>query len=314
MIRLAIIIINYKTPTLVQDCIQSLSGQIQDGLDQVVVVDNNSGDGSVEQLEKFIIENGWTDWIKVIPSLVNGGFSAGNNIGIRAVKAEYYMLLNSDTIVRPGAVDKLLSVALMQSDVGIVGPRMEWPDGTPQGSCFRTRSPAYEFFAAAQTGILEKMFGYKPRTISPDKHMIEPEWISFACVLINSKVFEQVGLLDEGYFMYYEDIDFSRRTLQFGYKIVYSPSAIVVHLQEQSSVLVEKRNKRRRLPNYMYQSRAYYYRKFYRRIGLILANTLWMLGFMVSLLRKVLHRRELPVPEYAWKDIWMETFSSMKVP
>lgn len=305
MNRLAVIIINYKTPTLVQDCIQSLSGQIQVGLDQVVVVDNNSADGSVEQLEKFIAEKQLSGWVKLIASSVNGGFAAGNNIGIRAIEAQYYMLLNSDTIVRSGAIDNLLSVASKQNDVGIVSPRLEWPDGTPQGSCFRQRTPRCEFFAAAGTGILEKLFRYNPRTFPPSQEVLEPDWVSFACVLINGKTLKKIGLLDERYFMYFDDVDFCRRTLKAGYRILYWPTSRVVHLRGGSGPVKKSIVQRKRPPAYLYASRAYYYTKFFGRAGLVVANLLWLAGRMVSLLRELFGSKHPHICKRQWLDIWM---------
>jgi len=130
--RLAIVILNYRTPGLVIDALASLVGQVDPAWGKVIVVDNNSGDGSVEKVQQAITENGWSAWAEVLPSPVNGGFSAGNNLGIKAVQADYYLLLNSDTIVRPGAISALLEAADAHPEVGLVSPRLEWPDATPQ--------------------------------------------------------------------------------------------------------------------------------------------------------------------------------------
>ena len=105
--RLCIVIINYRTPKLVIDCLASLENEIEAGKDLVMVVDNASGDDSIEQIERAITENNW-DFVRMLPSSVNGGFSAGNNLGIKVVKADAYLLLNSDTIVRTGAIKSLL--------------------------------------------------------------------------------------------------------------------------------------------------------------------------------------------------------------
>ena len=108
MMKLAVIILNYKTPQLVIDCLQSLASEVDGSKHRVIVVDNDSQDGSVEKIRGAIAANNWSNWSEVLPSPVNGGFSAGNNVGIKAVDAEAYLLLNSDTIVRPGAIETLL--------------------------------------------------------------------------------------------------------------------------------------------------------------------------------------------------------------
>lgn len=142
--QLAVVILNYRTPQLVVDCLASLVSQIDPQTQQVIVVDNASGDDSVEEIEKAIANNNWQDWVRLLPSDVNGGFSAGNNLGIQAIRAENYLLLNSDTIVRPGAIQTLLVALEQYPEAGLFSPRLEWPDGTPQISCFRDHSPLSE--------------------------------------------------------------------------------------------------------------------------------------------------------------------------
>ena len=128
MLELAIVIINYKTPKLVIDCLKSLETEINSLEHQVIVVDNASGDNSLLEIETAITENHWQTWVKLLPSGVNGGFSAGNNLGFKAVIAQTYLLLNSDTIVRPGAIRTLLEARDKYPEVGIFSPRLEWPD------------------------------------------------------------------------------------------------------------------------------------------------------------------------------------------
>jgi GT2 family glycosyltransferase len=132
---------------------------------------------------------------------------------------------------------------------------------------------------------------------------IEPDWISYASVLIRREVLVQAGLLDEGFFMYYEDIEHCHRVVRAGFGIRYVPEAHVVHLHGGSSAIPQMTRLRRRLPRYFYESRARYFRLVYGPTGLIMANLCWTLGRMVSLLRQ-LFGREAQVPQYKWLDIW----------
>jgi N-acetylglucosaminyl-diphospho-decaprenol L-rhamnosyltransferase len=209
--RLAIVIVNYRTPKLVIDCLTSLQTEIEVGRDLVAIVDNASGDDSVVLLEEAIALNDWSQWVKVIASPVNGGFSAGNNVGIKAVTADAYLLLNSDTIVRPGAIATLLRTLENCPEAGLVSPRLEWPDGTPQISCFRYHSPISELIDAAATGPITKLFFHYNVSLPVSAVPIEPEWTSFACVLVRREVIERIGLMDEGYFMYFDDVDYCRQ-------------------------------------------------------------------------------------------------------
>ena len=155
--RLAIIILNYRTPELVIDCLKSLENQVEIGQDQVIVVDNASGDHSVELLQQTITDHHWFSWVKLLPSSINGGFSAGNNLGMKAVEAEAYLLLNSDTFVRPDAISSLLQAWKTHPQAGLISPRLEWPDATPQISCFRYHSPISQLIDAAATGPITKL-------------------------------------------------------------------------------------------------------------------------------------------------------------
>ncbi len=282
--RLATVILNYQTPALVAACLSSLCSEIDAARDRVIVVDNGSGDGSYEHLVQLIRERGWDGWATVIGSPVNGGFAAGNNRVLATVRADTYLLLNSDTVVRRGAVAELLGVMQQRPDVGVVGPRLEWPDGGPQLSCFRFPSALGDFLAAAATGPLNRLLhSYSVRLPLSDAPM-EPQWISFAAALLRREVVERVGLLDEGYFMYFEDVDYCRRTLQAGWQVVYWPAAHVVHLHAGRQTRAGRSTSR--WPRYYYASRARYFAKFHGRVGLWIANALWSAGRTVSRARQ----------------------------
>ena len=206
--ELAIVIINYKTPSLVIDCIDSVIPEIKNLNAKIIIVDNHSNDDSCDQIQKWINKNKVQKQIKLISSPNNGGFSDGNNIGIKDIKADFYLLLNSDTVVRQGAIATLLQVAKSDNTLGLITPRLEWPDGTPQESCFKFHTPISELISSARTGPITKIFNaYNvPQPVSDQQDHYE--WLSFACVLVRSEVFDDIGLMDDGYFMYYEDVAF----------------------------------------------------------------------------------------------------------
>jgi len=233
--RLAVIVVNYRTPSLVFNCLASLEPEIEPGQDVVVVVDNDSKDGSAKQIEAAIVERAWAPWARVVRSPVNGGFSAGNNIGIGEVAAEAYLLLNSDTTVRPGAVRELLDALRANPRAGMVSPRLEGPDGTPHVSCFRYVSPLGEVIRSAGTGPVTRLMGRFDVPVPPADAPTDFEWTSFACILVRNEVLQEVGLMDEGYFMYYEDLDFCRRARNAGWGGLHWPRARVVHLHGKSS-------------------------------------------------------------------------------
>lgn len=311
--RLAIVILNYRTPHLVIDCLASLQAEIEPG-DIAVVVDNDSGDGSVETIKSAIAEQVWDSWTQVLPSAVNGGFSAGNNLGIQAVAADAYLLLNSDTIVRPGALRALREAMTLHPEAGLISPRLEWPDGTPQISCFRYHSPVSELIDAAATGPVTKLLEPYNVALPVSDTPIEPEWTSFACVLIRREIIEQVGLMDEGYFMYFDDVDYCRRARSAGWRILHFPQARVVHLRGGSGSVKTDVEARKRPPAYLYASRSRYFARFYGLPGLWLANVSWLTGRGVALFRELVNRRKSHICEYAAQDIWSNWREPMKPP
>lgn len=298
-LQAAVIILNYRTPDLVIDCLASLDGQLNPSRHGVVVVDNHSGDGSADRIEEEIRSRGWLTWARVERSPVNGGFAAGNNVGVRAAEADLFFLLNSDTIVRAGAIEVLLAAFDASPGLGLIGPRLEWPDGAAQVSTFRYRTPLTELISYSGWGRLGKrLIGHvvaRPLEGPTD----DLGWVSFACVGVRRAVFERIGLLDEGYFMYYEDMDFCRRATREGFAVGYRPEARVVHLRGGTSEVKRNTVQRKRRPAYYYAARARYFQKWYGVAGLATANLLWTAGWGLSLLRgkSKAVRRE-------WADIW----------
>jgi len=302
---LCVVVVNYRTPELVVDCLRSLEGELESH-DAVVVVDNCSGDGSDEHIEAALAAHGWTDWARLVRSPTNGGFSAGNNVGLRAVDADLYLLLNSDTIVRPGAIAALRAAAAADPGAGILGPRLEWPDGTPQVSRFRNHTVLSEFLSAAGTGVITRLFGNYRVAIEIDERVAEVEWTTFACALIRREVIERVGPLDEGYFMYFEDCDYCRATRAAGFRIAHVPEARVVHLRGGTSEVKRKVAARERPPRYLYASRTRYFRKAGGRRLAILANVAWSAGRTVALTRELLGNKAPGACERQWLDNWTD--------
>ncbi|NET34049.1 MAG: glycosyltransferase family 2 protein [Cyanothece sp. SIO1E1] len=312
--RLAIVILNYRTPELVIDCLTSLKSEINVGFDSVVVVDNHSNDGSVEQIGQAIAVEQWQEWAQILPSKVNGGFSAGNNLGINALQADAYLLLNSDTIVRPNAVQSLREGLARHPEVGLISPRLEWPDGTPQISCFRYHSPISELINAAATGPITQLLQSYDVPLPVAEVPLQPQWTSFACVLIRRQVIEQVGLMDEGYFMYFDDVDYCQRVSRSGWQILHWPQARVVHLRGGSGPVKAAVAARKRPRAYLYASRSRYFRKFYGLIGLWLANLFWLLGRMISFAREIVGHKQPHTCECEARDIWINWREPMKLP
>ena len=312
--RLAVIVLNYRTPGLTIDCLQSLEPQMQDARDLVLVVENGSNDGSAEQIEQAITAHWWQGWTRLIRSEINVGFPAGCNIGLKAVDAEAYLLLNNDTIVQAGAVASLLRALRERPEVGIISAGLQGRDGEPQVNCRRYISPVSEFLAAAATGPLTRLLRPYALPLPMSDGPQRPEWLCFAAVLIRREVFQHVGLLDEGYFNYFDDVDYCRRARAAGWHVLSWPEARVVHLVGASQSVESDKAMRRRRPTYYYASRARYFAKFYGRSGLCLANLLWMAGRAISKAREMVGNKNPHVCQGEWRDIWTNFWKPLKPP
>ena len=307
--RLSVVVVNYRTPQLVEGCLETLAAEMQTTSDcGVVVVDNGSPDDSAEQIAQIIARRDWGDWARLVRSSKNGGFAAGNNVGIRAQSADFYLLLNSDALIRPGVLAGLLDAAAAYPRAGLIGPRLEWPNGTPQVSSFRDHSPLGELVLGAETGPVTRLLGRWSVPLPPSNEAQSCDWVSFACVLIRDEVLRRVGPLDEGYFMYFEDADYCRKARRAGFEVVRWPDCRVVHLRGGTSPVKALTRQRKPRPAYYYSSRSRYLATFYGRPGLWAANLLWLAGRTISFSREALGRKEPHTCEGEAFDIWTDAW------
>ncbi len=289
--RVWIVIVNYRTAELAVDCLQSIAGQIAalpEG--RVVVVDNASGDGSVEKLRSAIDRKGWTGWVSVLARDRNGGFAFGNNAGIiEALQStshvEYVMLLNPDTIVDGGAIHALVDFMDSHERVGIAGSRLESAGGGGEVSAHNSPSPLGELQSGAQLAVLSRILHRYVVSPPMQESAHECNWVSGASLIVRREVFENIGLLDEGYFLYFEEVDFCLRARKAGWQIWFVPESRVVHFEGVSTGI---QNTARRRPGYWYDSRRRYFVKYFGVTGLILADALWATGRISLALRRML--------------------------
>lgn len=301
--RVAAVILNYRTPKLVVDCLETLQTELDPERDVAVVVDNASGDGSAERIASEVRARGWQPILLVEPG-ENRGFAAGNNAGIAEVDADAYLLLNSDTLVRAGAVEVLWRALEVDPARGLVSPRLEWPDESPQISCFRLHTPWSELIGGAGSGPVRRLLAWRDVPIPVSEEAFEPEWTSFAAVLIRAQSLRAVGGLDEGFFMYFEDADYCRRLRAGGWAVWHEPAARVVHLRGGSSPVKALSQAKKRRPRYYYASRERYFRNAFGGLGLLAANLMWTAGWVVASAREWLEGRPRHAVERELLDRW----------
>ncbi len=308
--RIWIIIVNYRTPGLAIDCLRSISTQVSDlGGGRVVMVDNASGDGSVEQLATAIQRENWTDWVEVLAKERNGGFAYGNNAGIRVALAalnppDHLLLLNPDTVVHPGAIRDLVEFMATHPDAGIAGSRLETAAGGVDCSAHRIHSPLSELVGSARLGVLSRMLQRHGVSEPPRPEAHACDWVSGASLMVRRTALEAIGPMDEGYFLYFEEVDFCWRARQAGWQVWYVPQSRVLHLEGASTGI--KHVTRR--AGYWYDSRRRFFVKHYGVGGLLLADALWGLGRATFLLRCLLglgvRGDDLDPHWYSWDLLW----------
>jgi N-acetylglucosaminyl-diphospho-decaprenol L-rhamnosyltransferase len=301
-----VVIVNYNTAPLVVDCLRSLRDEAEELGLAVAVVDNASSDGSAERLHEAVAENGWGDWVELIDAGRNGGFAAGNNVALRrllagAVPPEFILLLNPDTVVRPGAVARLIDFLDARPAAGIAGSRLENPDGTAQRAAFRFPSVAGEFENGLRFGAVSRLLARAVVAPPPRAEAHPADWVCGASLLIRSAVLERVGLLDEGFFLYFEEVDLCRRARAAGWECWHVPESRVVHLVGQATGMNAPRPTRR-VPAYWLAARRRYFLKHHGRLRTLAADLMWALGRASWRVRRRLQRKPDPDPPHLLAD------------
>ena len=230
MIDLSIIIVSYNTRDLLRDCLASIPAGVTGIRAETFVVDNASADGSPEMVESEF------DNVALIRNPSNRGFAAANNVALRTAKGRYFVLLNSDTVVFPEALTQLVRFMDMRPNAGYCGPRLLNGDGTHQPSARRFPTLLSGPFDMLSMGKRKpnSRHGLDMHRAHGDRDDFRADWFTGACLLLREEVVHEVGLLDEGYFMYYEETDWCRRMADRGWEGWYVGSAEITHFGGQS--------------------------------------------------------------------------------
>lgn len=305
---LLVSIINYKTGELTIECVKSVLADFASSPEvsgRIVVVDNASGDGSDQVIADWIAGQESAVPVTLVRSPGNSGFSGGHNQGITVGAARYYLPLNSDAVLREGFCKAILHTADTHPRAGLVAPRIEYDDSEQQISCFRVPSPVSELIRGAQTGFVTKAFKRHEVALEMPPAPDQIGWASFACILLRAEMIEQIGLMDDGYFLYFEDTEYCIRAQRAGWDIVHDPAARVVHFRGGSGPVKSLAKARKRLPTYYYASRSRLLYQAHGRAGLIAANLLWYTGRGIAQLRRLAGKSVPASNEKEARDIWI---------
>lgn len=231
-VDLSIIVLSYRSRGLLRRCLKGLRVAPLTGWAEIIVVDNDSRDGTIDMLRTDFPE------VRAIASPVNGGFAAGNNLGLLAARGRAVLILNPDLVVFPGALDRLLAFLDAHPEVAVVAPQLANPDGTTQLSCYRFPDAWIPILRRTPLGRLGFAQPHLRRYLLSDwdhSQTRSVDWALGACLMVRTAALERVGLLDERYFLYYEDVDWCRRFWEAGFAVTYHPAVRLVHYHQRLS-------------------------------------------------------------------------------
>ena len=290
----AVVIVNYRTPDLTAACLAALEWERSAFRTlRIMVVDGGSADGSAEKLSEWIARHGLGDSAQLLALPVNGGFGWANNQAIQRLMSlgeppEYIHLLNPDTEVEPRAVSLLAEYLSRHPRAAAVGSQLLEPDGSWTGSAFSFPSIRGEFSRGARTAAVDRLLRVPPVSVRTTTAR-EVDWATGASVMFRAEALRDVGLFDEGFFLYHEEIELMWRMRRAGWTIATEPRSRVRHVgggatgvhSRETSGTVEPRR-----PRYWYRSRTRYFGLTRGRAAAALAFTSWLLGHGVWRIRR----------------------------
>jgi N-acetylglucosaminyl-diphospho-decaprenol L-rhamnosyltransferase len=311
--KLFVVVLCYRVVDLTIDCLHSLSREIGrvPGA-RVGLLENGTGGDSAVRLKAAIEQNGWGSWVNLTVVDTNLGFTAGNNHLIRpmlesADPPEYVLLLNSDTIVMEHALDNLVDFMDSHPRAGIAGSQMLWPNGEVRASPFRFLGMANELDRGLRLGIISKLLS--PWGVEPPKptEATMVDWVSGASMILRRTMLADIGLLDEGLFTYFDDVDICLRARRAGWETWYVPESKVIHLGGASTGVTPKMTARR--PAYWFQARRRFFLKSYGKTYTALTDAAFILGHAVWRLRRRIQRKtDTDSPQFLMDSIRQSVF------
>ena len=216
----------------------------------------------------------------------------------------YFLLLNPDTEVRPGALKALVDFMERHPDVGIAGSSLECANGKLWPIAFRFPTVLSELNSGLRLGIVSKLLSnwVVARTMNNEESQVD--WLPGASMMIRRQVFESVGLMDEQYFLYYEETDYCLQAKRAGWSCWYVPQSRVMHITGQSTGVTAKNVAPKRLPKYWFDSRKRYFVKNHGLLYATIVDLVWILGFTLWKIRQVIQRKpDSDPPNYLWDFI-----------
>lgn len=313
-VRVQVVIVNYRSADLTLGALASLAPERARHPDlRVTVVENDSRDGSLERLQQALASGPLSDWVRLVGMPSNRGFAHGVNAGVLPALSgpnppDAFLLLNPDTIVRPGALDALAEFLDQHPAAGIAGSRLEDEDGTQQHSSFRFPGFWSELDSGLRVGLVTRLLHRHVISEPLSEVAHRTAWVAGASALVRREVFERIGPMDDGFFLYYEETDFMRRAAAAGFECWYVPSSRVVHLVGRSTGVTTRGARPGRRPAYWFDSRRRYFRKHHGLAGALALDAVFFCCYTTWCLRNLVARKPTIDPPCFWRDFAAHQF------
>lgn len=293
MKSLLTVILNWRTPDMTLQSAEAALREMQGIPGALTIVDNDSGDGSYEALIAEVAARGWDTGqtpVRVIQSGHNGGFGAGNNVGMRAglpngARPDYVYILNSDAFPDAGAIRALYDHLNSHPNTGFAGSFIHGDDGTPHRTAFRFPSILAEFESSVRFGPVSRLLRRHIVAQPIPTATTRVDWLAGASIMMRQDVLDKIGLFDETFFLYFEETELCHRLAAAGHATDYVRDSHVTHIGSVSTGM----RTWARMPAYWFDSRLYYFTKTHGRayalfatLSLIFGSTLWRLRLLIQ--------------------------------
>ncbi|MEP3443098.1 MAG: glycosyltransferase family 2 protein [Sulfitobacter sp.] len=300
------VLLNFRTPEMTLRAAEAALADLHGLGGELVIVDNASGDGSFEMIRDGVAARGWGEdgLVRVVASPVNGGFGAGNNIGLRMAMhdgrlPDYFYILNSDAFPDAGCISGLLEQLEAHPTAGIACSHIRGEDNVVHTTAFRFPTIAGEFVGAARLGLIERLLPEAPVPMPQPTATQKVDWSAGASMMLRRTMLEEIGTFDKVFFLYFEETDLCLRAARAGWSCWYVPDSRVVHIGSVSTGMKTKR----RMPSYWYDSRRHYFIKNHGRFYAALALWAHLSGGVLHRLRTGLVGRKPQDPSWFLRDL-----------
>ncbi len=307
MKTLLTVILNWRTAEMTLQSAEAALREMAGLPGALTIVDNDSGDGSFEKLSTEMIARGWDRGetpVRIIQSGSNGGFGAGNNVGIRAglpngARPDYVYILNSDAFPDPGAIRALYDHLNANPITGFAGSYIHGDDGVPHRTAFRFPSILAEFEASVRFGPVSRLLARHIVAQPIPQATCRVDWLAGASLMMRQDVLDVIGLFDETFFLYFEETELCHRAAAAGYPTDYVRESEVTHIGSVSTGMKTWA----RMPGYWFDSRLYYFTKVHGRAYAAFATISLAFGSMLWRARLLIQRKDRGDPPRFLRDL-----------